>query len=204
MAYELPDWDGKPTTLQLGFPVFRGEGAKFHVVGKDEGCIGWFDPDKDVYHKPCKDKSGNVRKDHQLHVRSMFIPAPPGTTNSQGDRITGWWVGPEGEHVQDLFTGGFILNSPQYNERVRQIHDIDATRGTYGTKDKPEGWPELVAMDAPMLRAMLRRARQPMDAVEGSRVENRAVTQEVAVLKAALKLLAVENNPALQALIRGK
>lgn len=132
---EIDDqWDGRSTKVVLAHPVVRDHQA----IGPNSPCIDCG--------KPVKNGGKNLRDtSHQFHIRTSR------------DK-TGAWVGPEAVHFQDLIALGQIANTQEERDRRQRQGLIDAVRGTYGSKERPEGFPEYKALTLDRLKMIWKHA----------------------------------------------
>ncbi len=122
-------WDGRLTRIAVAFPgVFRGPLNKPRAFQFLEPGGKCID---------CGDTS------HQAHLRCSK------------DK-TGRYVGPEADHLADLRAGGWLAKTKEARARVQRQVAVDMIRGTHGSKDRPEGFPELKAVTTARLKSMWR------------------------------------------------
>lgn len=119
-------------------------------------------------------------KTHHFHVRASE-PIPG----------SGQWIGPEGVHVMDLQRMGFIAGTPQAVERARQQAMVDGMRGTYGSDERPEGWPELREQSTADVKGQLAQMLMggPSEVIAKERQQSRS---DAAQLAGVLKALGVD------------
>jgi hypothetical protein len=121
--------------------------------------------------EPCMDCGA---EGHQLHVRA---------SRNQGRSR---WLGPESEHVQALQDLGMIAGTPEEKARAARQAEIDLKRGTQGSPDRPDGFPEYKELTTARLKSQWRDVLK--NGVEGLMdVEKSQVREEAALLRAAVK-----------------
>jgi hypothetical protein len=149
-------WNGRSSRVALAYPINRD----FVIVGPHSECI-------DCLAKGKSDRS------HAFHIRA-----------SKGE--DGTWRGPEATHRLDLEAGGWLANTKEARARAERQAEVDALRGTHGTAERPEGFPELRAPTTEQMR----RAWHPVlkDGPGGAAVIERGQrTEGVAELREAVR-----------------
>lgn len=81
---------------------------------------------------------------HQAHLRCSR------------DKISGQTVGPEADHLADLRAGGWLAKTKQARDRAQRQREVDMIRGTYGSPQRPEGFPEYEQITTARLKRMWR------------------------------------------------
>ncbi len=123
-------WDGRSTKVAVAFPgVFRAPLDKpraFQFLEPGGACID------------CGSTS------HQAHLRCSK------------DKATGGYAGPEADHLLDLRAGGWLAKTKEAAARTQRQVEVDMIRGTHGSKDRPEGFPEYKAVTTARLKRMWR------------------------------------------------
>lgn len=164
-----PGWDGTEMGFKLGHPMIMD----LVVVGPGDRCLSCDEPD------------------HQVHAKVSPVEVVEFVDGVRTKRVD--FVGPDAENVRAWFRFGLILDTPEYEARQREQAEIDALRGTYGTKENPGGFPSLQALTTDRLRAQHQQAlgAGPKAARLRERQEVRAATAE---LVEVLKMLGVDTD----------
>ncbi len=132
---EEGSWDGRLTRIAVAFPgVFRGPLDKpraFQFLEPGGECID------------CA-VAGKHDTSHQAHLRCSK------------DKTSGRYVGPEADHLADLKAGGWLAKTREARDRVQRQAEIDMIRGTHGSKERPEGFPEYKQITTARLKRLWR------------------------------------------------
>lgn len=163
-------WDGQFTAIAVAHPVIRDH----NMVGANEPCVGWTDPETRVLHPCTLGPGGKPARTHQFHIRASFTD--------------GRWRGPESDHIQDLIQAGFIPRTQGWLDREGRQALIDMQRGVHLPPGNPDAHPEFKAITATQARAQHRLALAGGPA-EVIRKEHQEARSEVSDLVRAANIL---------------
>jgi hypothetical protein len=139
-------------------------------VLEDLDPIGDQEPDRTLEEAVWNGKKTRIRLEHPA-CRDQVLVGPQsncidcaklGKTDSghqfhaAASKVNGQWVGPEGDHIALLQAGGWIAGTQEARDRAGRQAEIDMLRGTNGTKDRPQGFPEYKAITLERVQAQWR------------------------------------------------
>ncbi len=137
---------------------------------EDLDPVGDEDPDRKPEVAPWNGKKTRIRLEHPA-CRDQVLIGPQSDCldcarlgkkdarhqfHAAASRVNGQWVGPEGDHIALLQAGGWLAGTREAKARADRQAEVDMTRGTHGSKDRPQGFPEYRALTLDRLKSLWR------------------------------------------------